>query len=261
MNRREAKLFMSQIKTKNRLKVKQRLTYSVGPKNKTVDLYSPQGLQMMSQLWIKVSTHFKLMYDATWMGRPIIQLPEDILMMQELIWRLKPDVIVECGIAHGGSLLFYASLCELMGKGRVIGVDIEIRPHNRVAIDQHPMRHRVDMIEGSSIAREIFDMVKKKIKRSEKVLVVLDSNHSRDHVLKEIQLYSDLVSKESYLVVMDGAQGLVWDIPLGKREWKEDNPLNAIEEFLKNDKRFVIDPYFERLKVTANPKGFLRRVT
>jgi cephalosporin hydroxylase len=195
------------------------------------------------------------------MGRPIIQLPEDIIMMQELIWKVRPDVIIECGIAHGGSMLFYASLLELMGKGRVIGIDIEIRPHNKIAIENHPMVNRVEMLEGSSTSQKTFNSVKEMVKDDKSVMVVLDSNHSKDHVARELELYSKLVSPGSYLVAMDGAQAFVWDIPGGKREWKEDNPLIAIENFVENNPDFRIDTKYERLKVTASPKGFLRKLT
>jgi len=181
--------------------------------------------------------------------------------MQELIWNVRPDVIIECGLAHGGSALFYASLLELMDKGRVIGIDIEIRDYNKIAIKNHPLSHRIEMLEGSSVSEEIFNQVKEKIKDAKKVMVILDSNHSKDHVAKELELYKNIVTPGSYLIAMDGAQAFVWDIPNGKPEWKEDNPLKAIEEFIENNPEFRIEPYYNRLKVTSNPKGFLLKLT
>jgi len=228
---------------------------------KAVDLYSAEGLELISGLWVKLCAQYKLMYETTWLGIPIIQLPEDIVIMQELIWKIRPDVIIECGLAHGGSALFYASLLELIGKGFVIGIDVEIRHYNRIAIQNHPMSHRVRMIEGSSISGETISMVKDMVKGAAKVMVVLDSNHSREHVAKELDLYKDFVTPESYMVAMDGAQAYVWDIPRGKSEWKEDNPLIAIEEFVQHDNNFVIDERCNRLMVSSNPKGYLRKLS
>lgn len=243
------------------MKNNQKITLTHGRKSKTVDLYSKEGLELISSLWVKLYAQYKLTHDITWMGVPIIQFPEDIIMMQELIWNVRPDVIIECGLAHGGSALFYASLLELMGKGHVIGIDIEIRHYNKIAIKNHPMSHRIEMLEGSSISEEVINTVKKRIKSANKVMVILDSNHSKEHVAKEIELYNKLVTPGSYLVVMDGAQAFVWDMPNGKPEWKEDNPLKAIEEFIENNPNFRIESYYNRLKVTSNPKGFLRKLT
>lgn len=227
---------------------------------KDVDIYSKEGFELLSELWLKVYAHNKLTHQINWMGIPIIQVAEDVIMMQELIWKVKPDVIIECGVAHGGSLIFYSSLMELIGNGRVIGVDVEIRAHNRVAIENHSMAKRVTLIEGSSISMETLKEVESLIKPNDKIMVVLDSNHSTDHVAKELELYHEFVTPGSYLVAMDGAQAFVWDIPNGKEEWKTDNPLLAIESFMKDNTMFEIDEHYTRLKVTANPKGFLKRV-
>ena len=226
-----------------------------------VDLYSQEGIELISSLWVKLYAQYKLTHDITWMGIPIIQFPEDILMMQELIWKIRPDVIIECGVAHGGSMLFYASLLELIGKGHVIGIDVKIRQYNKISIKSHAMSHRIELLEGSSVSEEIINTVKKMIKGANKVMVILDSNHSTEHVAKELEFYNELVTPGSYLVVMDGAQAFVWDIPNGKLEWNEDNPLKAIEKFIENNSQFEIDPYYNRLKVTSNPKGFLRKLT
>lgn len=150
---------------------------------------------------------------------------------------------------------------ELIGKGLVIGIDVEIRQYNRIAIQNHPMSHRVRMTEGSSISHETIGTVKDMVKGAGKVMVILDSNHSREHVTKELDLYKDFVTPGSYMVAMDGAQAYVWDIPRGKSEWKEDNPLIAIEQFIQCNKDFVIDEQCNRLMVSSNPKGYLRKLT
>jgi len=226
---------------------------------KDIDIYSEEGFELLTELWIKSSCEHKIMYEPTWLGIPIIQYAEDIVMMQELIWKIRPDMIVETGVAHGGSAILYSSILELIGKGKVIGVDIEIRKYNRVAINSHPMSKRITLIEGSSVDEDIVKEVNRMIKRSDKVLVVLDSNHSYEHVLREMDLYSPFVTPDSYLVAMDGAQGMVWDIPRGKPEWKSDNPLRAIEDFVEKHNDFVVDDYYTRLRITSNPRAFLRR--
>lgn len=238
-----------------------KVTLNDDGKTKTVELYSKEGFELISDLWLKLYTQNKLTHNITWLGVPIIQVAGDVIMMQELIWKVRPDVIIECGLAHGGSALFYASLFELIGKGRVIGIDIDIRQHNRTVIENHQLSHRVKMIEGDSTSKETLDKVKEMIKDTDRVMVVLDSSHSKEHVAKELGLYKYLVTPGSYLVAMDGAQEFVWNIPNGKPEWKEDNPLRAIEEFLEKNKDFEVDEHYTRLKVTANPKGFLRKLT
>jgi cephalosporin hydroxylase len=227
----------------------------------TVDLYSQEGLDLLSNLWIKSAAQHRLMYEPTWLGRPIIQFPTDIVTIQELLWQVKPDVVVETGVAHGGSLILSASILELIGRGKVIGVDIEIRPHNRAAIEQHSLKHRIDLIEGSSVAAETVDAVRAAISNSDSVLVFLDSNHSAAHVLRELELYAPLVTVGSYIVVHDGAQAWVWEIPSGKTEWKADNPLKAIREFLAKNAEFEIDHQRTRFGITSSPDGFLRRIS
>lgn len=236
------------------------VTLRSGDRETTVRLYSPEGLEMLSALRLKQAAEFKLMYEPSWLGMKIIQLPEDIVAVQELLWQVKPDVVVECGIAHGGSLIFTASIMELIGRGRVVGVDIDIRPHNREAIEQHPLAHRISLIEGSSVSPATAAQVREACRDAGVVLVILDSNHTVAHVVEEIGLYKDLVTEGSYLVVMDGAQGLVSDIPRGNPAWRTDNPLVAIREFLVADRAFEADRSFERFGVTSVPNGFLRRV-
>ena len=170
----------------------------------TTDLYSRKAFDLLSREWVRLGWQMKYPYSFSWMGRPIIQLPEDMLRTQEVIYSLKPDVIVETGIAHGGSLIYYASLCRAMGKGRIVGVDIEIRPHNREAIEAHELYDMIDMIEGDSVAPEIVSQVDTLVGDAETVLIMLDSNHTRQHVLAELEAYHHLVTPGSYIVATDG---------------------------------------------------------
>lgn len=200
-------------------------------------------------------------YNFSWLGRPIIQYPQDMVVIQELVWQVKPDLIIETGIAHGGSLVFYASLLELIGEdGLVIGVDIEIREHNRIEIERHPMFRRITMIQGSSVDEEVARQVREIARVRKRILVVLDSNHTHDHVLKELRLYSPLVTKGSYLVVLDT---VIEDLPSGffaARAWdKGNNPKTAVREFLRSNKRFVVDKEIEsKLLITVAPEGYLK---
>lgn len=235
------------------------LTLEYNGERTTVDVYSQEGLDLLSNLWIKSAAQHRLMYEPTWLGRPVIQFSTDIVMIQELLWKIQPDVVVETGVAHGGSLVLSASVLELIGKGKVIGIDIEIRPHNRTAIEAHPLKHRIELIEGSSVAEETLDAVKKAVGNAKSVLVFLDSNHTESHVREELELYAPLVTPGSYIVAHDGAQAWVWDIPNGKPEWKDDHPLNAIHKFLKSHPEFTIDPHWTRLGITSSPDGFLKR--
>jgi len=225
----------------------------------TVDVYSREGLDLLANLWIKSATQHRLQYEPTWLGRPVIQFPTDIVAMQELIWKLQPDVIVETGVAHGGSLVLSSSILELIGKGKVVGVDIEIRPHNRAAIEAHPLKHRIQLIEGSSIAADTLAAVRAAVGSAGTVLVMLDSNHTEAHVLQELELYSPLVTPGSYIVAHDGSQAWVSDIPNGKPEWKDDHPLGAIHKFLARHPEFFNDPHWTRWGITSSPDGFLKR--
>jgi cephalosporin hydroxylase len=200
------------------------------------------------------------MYEPKWFGVPVIQFPNDIVVMQELIHREKPTKIIECGVAHGGSLLYYASLFELMGQGEVIGVEVELRDHNRKAIMESPFYHRIKLVDGSSTAPESIEAVKSYLKPDDRVMVFLDSNHSTEHVKKELELYSPFVSQGSYIVAMDTAQRLVCDMPRGKPEWVNDNPWEAVKMFMEGNSEFEIDPYWTRLRISCNEDGFLRRV-
>jgi len=227
----------------------------------TVDLYSREGFEMLSNLWIKVAAENRMMYEPTWLGRPIIQFPTDIVAIQELLWKVQPDVVIETGVAHGGSLMLSAALLELLGRGKVIGIDIEIRPHNRAAIEAHPLKRRIELIEGSSIAPETVSAARRLAADAEVVLVIFDSNHTYDHVLQELELYAPLVTAGSYLVAHDGAQAWVADIPSAKSAWQDGGPLEAIHEFLAGHKEFRIDPFYTRFGITSSPDGYLRRLT
>lgn len=214
----------------------------------------------LTNKWIETSSQYKYTYNFKWMGRPIIQFPQDIIAMQEIIWEVKPDLIIETGIAHGGSIIYYASLLELVGKGQVLGIDIDIREHNRLEIEKHPMFKRIQMIEGSSIEEDTINQVKQFSKNKERVIVILDSNHTHDHVKRELELYSSLVGKGSYLVVFDTA---IEDMPnefYKERPWgKGNNPKTAVNEFLSKNDRFIIDKSIEnKLSITVAPSGYLK---
>ncbi len=224
-----------------------------------IDIYSDEGYSVLSQLYTRSGWQRKATYELVWMGIPIIQLPEDILMMQELIWRVRPDVIVESGVAHGGALILYASLLDAIGKGRVVGVDVEIRKYNRLAIEAHPMSRRITLIEGDSVAEETLARVRAEIPPGAKVLVALDSNHTREHVAAELARYAPLVTPGSYCVVFDGVMTMVSDAPNAGDNWDVDNPLDAVAEFLDGHGEFEVDPAFNRLEVTYCQSGFLRR--
>lgn len=225
----------------------------------TVDLYSQEGRELVEALWLKLSAEQKVMYEPRWMGIQLIQLATDLIATQEVLWNVKPDLVIETGIAHGGSLVLSASILELIGKGSVLGIDVDIREHNRKNIDAHPMRKRIDMIQGSSIAPEIVAEVKKRAEGAKSVVVFLDSNHSTEHVAAELEAYAPLVTPGSYIVAGDGAQAFVSDIPRGKPEWKNDNPLIAIHDFLKRHPEFEIDRSMERFGACQSPDGYLRR--
>lgn len=209
---------------------------------RTLDLYGPEAFAALSRHWLRVAWSQKHSYTFSWLGRPMIQLPEDVLRLQELIYQLQPDVIVETGVAHGGSLVFYASLCHVIGKGRVIGVDIEIRPHNRTAIEAHPLKPFITLIEGSSTSSGILDQVKAMIGPGERVMVLLDSNHSYGHVSEELRLYAELVTPGSYLVVQDGIMHDLPDVPGGRLDWIHDNPARAARDFVDSRADFVLEP-------------------
>lgn len=234
------------------------VTYADGT-TQSLPLYCHESFREISALWLKAGWTSKYTYNFSWMGRPVIQLPEDLMMVQEIIYRLRPDVIIETGVAHGGSTVFYASLFEILGHGRVISIDIEIRPHNRRALEEHPLKKRITLIERSSIAEETIDEVRALLGPDERGMVVLDSDHSKAHVLRELELYSPLVARGSYIVATDGNMVDLHDVPGGKPQWAADNPRSAIHEFLSSHPEFEIDPEPTRLGITYWPDAYLRR--
>lgn len=229
-------------------------------------LYGREAFERLSRHWVRVGWSAKYPYTFSWMGRPVIQLPEDMIRIQEVIHAVRPDVLVETGVAHGGSLVFYASLFEAMGRGRVVGVDIEIRPHNRAAIEAHPLAHRIVLVEGSSTAPEVVARVRALVQPGETVMVVLDSDHGKAHVAAELEAYHGLVTPGSYLVATDGIMLDLHDVPRGKPGWAHDNPAAAADEFAARHPEFEQGqpawPFNESelaANVTHWPRAWLRR--
>lgn len=229
-------------------------------------LYSKEAFEILSLLWLKVGWNERYPYTFSWLGRPIIQIPEDLIRVQEVIYRLRPDVIIETGVAHGGSLVFYASLCKVLGKGRVIGVDVEIRPHNRRAIEAHELFPWITLIEGDSTAPETLQQVKAAAQPAGVVLVILDSNHTKRHVMAELESYHHLVTPGSYLVAADGSMQYLYDVPRGRPTWDRDNPVAAVVEFLQRHPEFALEtpawPFNESgltENITHWTSGWLRR--
>ena len=247
-------------------------------KNNIKGLANDKDLQALSRMWIRDVARHKWSYNFRWMDRPAIQFPNDVWAMQEIIWKIKPDLIIETGIAHGGSLIFSASMlslldyCDAFEQGvmldpksprrRVLGIDIDIREHNREAIEAHPMSNRIDMIQGSSIDQEIISQVYKIASGYKCVLVCLDSNHTHDHVLAELEAYAPLVTKDSYCAVFDT---IVEDMPEGlasNRPWGPgNNPKTAVWEYLKTHPEFEVDKQIDhKLLISVAPDGYLKRV-
>lgn len=248
---------------------KKQLVVETADGSRALDLYGKEAFELISDLWLKTSWNRKYSYTFTWMGRPIIQHPEDMVRLQEVIYALKPDVIVETGVAHGGSLILYASLMKAMGKGRcVVGVDIEIHPDNRTAIEAHELAPMIRLVEGNSVAPEVVDKAAREIKPGDTVMVILDSNHSREHVRGELEAYHPLVSPGSYIVATDGIMRDVSDTPRGQPSWKKDNPAQAAREFVAAHPNFEIEtpPWrFNESELTQNitgwPDAWIRRRT
>ena len=230
-------------------------------------LYSKEAFEHLSREWVRVGWAERYPYTFTWMGRPVIQLPEDMVRVQEVLYRLAPDVIIETGVAHGGSLIFYASLFAAMGKGRVVGVDIEIRPQNRAAIEAHPLSSAITLIEGSSTDDAIVDAVRAQVRPGDTVLVILDSNHTYAHVAAELEKYAPLVTPGSYIVATDGIMEDLWDVPHGAEGWKTDNPSAAARDFAARHPEFRLEqpewPFNEsklQHNITHWPDAWLRRI-
>jgi cephalosporin hydroxylase len=241
-------------------------------------LVADDDLQALSRTWVREVSPHKYAYNFAWLGRPAIQFPNDAWALQELVWQIRPDLIIETGIAHGGSLIYSASLLALLDmcdasergemldprkpKRKVLGIDIDIRAHNREAIEAHPLFPRIEMIEGSSISEDTIGKVKAVASGYQRILVCLDSNHTHDHVLAELEAYAPMVSRDSYCIVYDT---LIEDMPArlsGDRPWGPGNsPKSAVHAFLKSNTDFEIDRRIDRkLQITVAPDGFLKRV-
>jgi cephalosporin hydroxylase len=238
------------------------------------DPHNPKNLTLIEKMaadpdvsatWqraFELTLPYRYSYNWTWLGRPIIQLPQDVVALQEIVWRTRPEVIVETGIAHGGSLILSASLLALLGGEReVVGVDIDIRTHNRNAIDAHPLSGKITMIEGSSIDDDVAARVLQRV-GARSAMVILDSNHTANHVAAELRLYSGLVKRDFFLVVLDTVIETSPPGSFGDRPWDPGNsPMTAVNEFLKTNSRFVVDEEYDRkLLLTVAPHGYLRAI-
>ena len=217
------------------------VTADQGGASRELPLASAEAFALISDAWLRAGWDAKYVYSFTWLGRPMIQLPEDMIRLQEVIYHMQPDVIVETGVAHGGALVFYAGLCKLMGKGRVIGVDLEIRPHNRAALESHTLNELMTLIEGDSTAPETVAAVKRMIGPDESVMVFLDSNHTKPHVLAELDAYAPLVTPGSYIVAMDGIMGRLVGAPRSAPDWGDNNPEQAALEWSEAHPDFVLE--------------------
>lgn len=242
------------------------LTIEDGAERRLISLYSQESFELLSAQWLKVGWDQKYAYTFSWLGRPIIQLPDDMVRVQEVIYQVRPDVIVETGVAHGGSLIYYASLCRLLDHGRVVGVDIEIRPQNRKAIEAHKLSPLITLLEGNSVSPLVVNQVKSLIRNGETVLVLLDSCHTKSHVLQELEAYCPLVTPGSYIVATDGIMRDLFDVPRGHPDWRWDNPATAAIEFVSAHPEFeVLQPkwlFNESVlteTVTHWPGAWLRR--
>ena len=220
----------------------------------------PEVGTLIAKLFRK-TCDYKYSYNFSWLGIPIIQYPQDMIAVQEIIWATRPDLIVETGVAHGGSVIFYASMLELLGEnGRVVGIDVDIRPHNRAVLEKHPLIRRVTLLEGGSTDKAIVQQVFEIAKDKKRILVILDSNHTHEHVFNELEAYSPLVKQGSYLIVMDT---VVEDLPkdyFAHRPWDKGNsPKTAVRDFLQKNDRFEINREIDhKLLLSVAPEGYLR---
>lgn len=233
------------------------------------------AVKAVSQDWINATGQYRYVYNWKWLGLPIIQLPADVAATQEIIWNVKPTVIIETGVARGGSIVFNASqlamldLCEqgsaslVDSKRRCIGIDIDIRSHNRAALESHPLAPMITLYEGSSVEQQTVRFVEELIKPEDRVMVILDSNHTHEHVLRELELYSGLVSPGSFLIVHDTGIELAPEDAFANRDWgRGNNPLTAMQEFLTTNTNLVIEHNIcDKLLISSSPSGYLRRVS
>ena len=240
-------------------------TLAVG--NKVVPLYSREAFEEVSRIWLKVGWNERYSYGFTWMGRQVLQSPEDMIRMQAVVWETRPTVIIETGVAHGGSLLYWASVLDLMsrqdGESRcVIGVEKGLLRATREAIEGTRLSRMIELVEGDSVAEKTLAQVHDLVHRDDKVMVFLDSNHSKDHVLAELDAYAPLVNVGSYIVAQDGLMSDLHDVPRGRPEWREDNPVSAVKEFASKRPDFELDEMASMGApvVTHHPMGWLKRV-
>lgn len=239
-----------------------------GSVDSTLPLSDPAAFEIVAKHWLRATWDAKYVYSFTWLGRPVIQLPDDLLRLQELIFEVRPDVIIETGVAHGGSLIFHATVLKALGRGRVIGVDVDIRAHNRKAIEEHILFDLITLIEGDSTAASTVNAVKNEIREGETVLVILDSMHTKDHVRKELEAYGQLVSPGSYVLAADGIMEQVAGAPRTSADWRWNNPKAAVREFLEAHAEFepvAMQPALFnegscQSWVTYFPGGLIRRV-
>lgn len=242
------------------------MTTADGDSQTTRDLYTKEAFEVLSLQWVRVGWSLRYYHNFSWFGRPILQLPEDLVRLQEAVFRVRPDVIVETGVFRGGSMLFHASLCEALGKGRVIGIDISIPAETRAAIEASHLAQRIMMIEGDSTSAEVFGRVQSMIAPGESVLVILDSCHTKEHVRRELECYSRLVTPGSYIIAADGIMRALADVPGGEAAWVADHPAAAAHEFAAEHPEFEqAQPKWDAhagpltANVTYCPGGWLRR--
>jgi cephalosporin hydroxylase len=247
---------------------RQEVEQEVDGLHRSLPLYSREAFELISREWLRVGWQMRYPYTFSWFGRPIIQLPEDMIRVQEVLFRVRPDVIVETGVAHGGSLIYYATLCKALGRGRVLGIDIEIRPANRAAVESHEMSPLITLIEGNSVAPDVVRKVESLIRPGEKILVLLDSCHTRAHVAAELEAYHKFVSVDSYIVATDGIMKDLTEVPRGDAKWRFDNPTTAAAEFAQQHPEFELaqPPWpFNESELTNNvthwPGAWLRRLS
>lgn len=233
-----------------------------------IDIGSREAFALLSQLWLRAGWDTKYVYSFSWLGRPIIQLPDDLIRLQEVIYRVQPDLIIEVGVAHGGSLIFCAGLCRLIGRGRVLGIEVALRPANRVAIESHPLASLVTLVDGSSTDPAVIEQVMGEVQKGERVLVTLDGCHDKEHVLAELEAYAPLVSPDSYIIAMDGIMEDVVGAPRTHPDWTWNNPKQAALAFAETHPEFVIEdpplPFNEGetdTRVTYWPGGYLKRLS
>lgn len=237
-----------------------------GGREERLPLFSDEAFEILSHFWLKVGWNQRYMFTFSWLGRPVLQLPEDLVRYQEAICEVGPDLIIETGVAKGGSLVFSASICKLLGRGRVLGVEVDMREHNRKSLEGHLLAPLMTIIEGSSIDPAVVDRVRGEVRPGDRVLVLLDACHSKSHMLAELEAYGPLVSKGSYIIATDGFMRDLHDAPRGHKEWKTDNAQEAVAEFLKTHPEFSLEipqkPYNEstlKQGPTQWPQAWLKK--